>query len=558
MECIACGPQLQEPSKTGRFTLARGMHGSLGVRYLFGWACVYAFAAFAAAGCADGSGGTGGAGGGGAGGTAGSGGSGGMGGGGAGGAGGAADSAWALSIGASLNDRGSGLAALPDGTFVVTGAFQETVAFGAGEANETALTSAGVEDVFVARYDGDGALSWAKRAGGVAPEGGTAVATFADGSSVVCGAFQQTATFGLGEPNETMLTSVGGDDVFVARYNADGTLAWAKRAGGAEFDTCRGNATLSDGFSVIAGGFAGSITFGAGETNETTLTASGSVEGALDIFVARFGSDGSLIWATQAGGDASDIANDMATSALDSFIVGGRFEGTATFGEGESGETQLTSRGATDIFVARYNSNGTLAWVKSAGGLQGDQSWGVATFGDGSSVATGSYLGAVTFGADEANETQLSNPGEGFNVFVARYHPDGTLAWAKRAGSEMSAVGRSIGSMADGASVVTGRFEGTATFGPGEPGETKLTSGGGNDMFLAGYEATGNLRWATRAGGAGAAAGNSVVSLSDGSIAVTGLFTGTTTFHGGTADETDLTSNGERECFVARYSGNGI
>ena len=49
--------------------------------------------------------------------------------------------------------------------------------------------------------------------------------------------------------------------MFIARYNADGTLAWAKRAGGTEWETCRGIASLSDGSSVIAGGFAGAATF---------------------------------------------------------------------------------------------------------------------------------------------------------------------------------------------------------------------------------------------------------------------------------------------------------
>ena len=55
-----------------------------------------------------------------------------------------------------------------------------------------------------------------------------------DGSSLVTSFFWDTDTFGPGEPGQTLLTSAGGADIFVARYNPDGTLAWAKRAGGSE------------------------------------------------------------------------------------------------------------------------------------------------------------------------------------------------------------------------------------------------------------------------------------------------------------------------------------
>ena len=56
-----------------------------------------------------------------------------------------------------------------------------------------------------------------------------------DGSSLVTGMFGGTATFGPGEPEETTLTPAGGANIFVARYNPDGTLAWAKRAGGERY-----------------------------------------------------------------------------------------------------------------------------------------------------------------------------------------------------------------------------------------------------------------------------------------------------------------------------------
>ena len=79
-----------------------------------------------------------------------------------------------------------------------------------------------------------GALVWAKRAGGTSSDGGRGIATDGAGNSYVSGRFSGTATFGLGEANQTTLTSAGGPDIFVAKYDPSGALIWAKRAGGTQ------------------------------------------------------------------------------------------------------------------------------------------------------------------------------------------------------------------------------------------------------------------------------------------------------------------------------------
>jgi hypothetical protein len=142
--------------------------------------------------------------------------------------------------------------------------------------------------MFIARYNPDGTLAWAKRAGGVFFLAvGLEITTLSDNLTAVTGSFYGSATFGPGEPNQTVLTSAGGYDIFIARYNPDGTLAWAKRAGGASSyyeDSGNGITTLSDNSTVVTGAFYGSATFGPGEPNETVLTSAGS----RDIFIARF------------------------------------------------------------------------------------------------------------------------------------------------------------------------------------------------------------------------------------------------------------------------------
>ncbi|MGH8564958.1 MAG: SBBP repeat-containing protein, partial [Gammaproteobacteria bacterium] len=139
---------------------------------------------------------------------------------------------WARQAGGTSSDEARGIGVDGSGNSYVTGRFRDTATFGPGETNETMLTSAGGNDVFVAKYDSLGDLVWAKRAGGTSDDDGRGIAVDGSGNSYVTGFFPDTATFGPGETNETMLTSAGGNDVFVAKYDSLGDLVWAKRAGG--------------------------------------------------------------------------------------------------------------------------------------------------------------------------------------------------------------------------------------------------------------------------------------------------------------------------------------
>ncbi|MCX6645370.1 MAG: hypothetical protein NTY09_03295 [bacterium] len=241
----------------------------------------------------------------------------------------------------------------------------------------------------------------------------------------------------------------------------------------------------------------------------------------------------------------------MTTLSDNSTVVTGRFYESGTFGPGELNETILTSAGYGDIFIARYNPDGTLAWAKSAGGGSDyDEGYGITMLSDNSTVVKGRFWGSATFGPGELNETVLTTDGVAdADIFIARYNPDGTLAWAKRAGGTSDDYGQGITALADSSTVVTGRFYGSATF---EPGVT-LTSAGQADIFIASYNPDGTLAWAKRAGGTSYDEGYGITTLSDNSTVATGVFGGSATFGPGEPNQTDLTSAGLFDIFIARY-----
>ena len=387
------------------------------------------------------------------------------------------------------------------------------------------IINAGGEVLFEADVIGDDEItysSWATQAGGTDSDIGYGVSVLADGSSIVSGYFQGTATFG-----STTFTSAGNYDVFVAKLDASGNYEWATQAGGTDSDNGKGVSVLADGSSIVIGTFRGNATFGS-----TTLTSAGG----SDVFVAKLDASGNYEWATQAGGTGDDYSPSVSVLADGSSIVIGTFRGNATFGN-----TTLTSAGSEDIFVAKLNPNGDYQWATRAGGVDGEYGYGVSVLADGSSIVTGNFKKTGTFG-----DIELTSAG-GFDVFVAKLDASGTYEWATKAGGTNVDAGRDISVLADGSSIVTGPFQGTATF-----GSTTFTSAGSNDVFVAKLDASGDYEWATRAGGTSSDTGYGVSVLADGSSIVTGYFQGTATF-----GSTTFTSAGSNDVFVAKLDASG-
>ncbi len=409
--------------------------------------------------------------------------------------------AWATKGGGTGDAVAYGVSTLADGSSIITGYFDGTATFG----TTPSLTSSGT-DTFTAKVNADGTYAWATKGGGTGDAVANGVSALADGSSIITGYFDGTATFGA-TPN---LTSAGFADTFTAKVNADGTYAWATRGGGLGSDVASGVSALADGSSIITGSFSGTATFGA----TPNLISSG---GSNDTFTAKVNVDGTYAWATRGGGASADYAYDVSALADGSSIITGVFRGTAIFGD-----TPLIniSTGIADTFTAKVNADGTYAWATRGGGLGSDVASGVSALADGSSIITGHFNGTATFG------TTPDLTSAGFvDTFTAKVNAGGTYVWATRGGGTDNDVAYGVSALADGSSIITGYFGGTATF-----GTTSLISAGSLDTFTAKINANGTYAWAIRGGGTGDDIAYGVSALADGSSIITGHFNGTATF----------------------------
>ncbi len=441
-----------------------------------------------------------------------------------------------------------------------------------------------------------GLLMWAKKAGGQLTDRGRSMVALSNDKIVVTGEFSQVfpptelenipATFGPGEPNETVLVDPKLGDIFVACFNpSDGTLFWAKRAGGTGYDCALGITALSDDSVVITGfygatsysGAAGAV-FGEGELGETFLEGT-SQNG--NFFIARYMPDGSLLWAKRAIGEPyynnenTERGHAVTSLSDDRIIATGVFGNKAIFGENEPNETALYyDPYYWDIFIACYNPDGTLAWARRDGGSELERPLGITALANNDFVITGEFgtqdVKPATFGDGDPNEISLYTVG-GDDIFIARYNSGGVLQWAKRAGGVCNDAGYAVAAMSDNTVVVTGSYgnygdpdEGPATFGPGEPGQVILPHAGWDDIFVARYSTNGSLMWARRAAGESQEIGHGITVLSDNKFAIAGEFWDTITFGEGDPDETTLDTypNSDpnfvySDIFVAWYNPDG-
>ena len=308
---------------------------------------------------------------------------------------------WARSIGGTGTDSGEDIATDSSGNVYVIGQYSGSVTIGS-----TTLTSAGSDDVFVAKYDTSGTVQWARSISGTGPDFGYGIATDSSGNVYVTGRYLGgTVTFA---PGTTLTNNItGSSDVFVAKYDTSGTVQWARGFGGQSSDSGYGIATDSSGNVYVTGKFrGGSVTIGS-----TTLTGSDFD----NAFVAKYDTSGTVQWARGISGQFTEATGDgIAVDSGGNVYVIGYYAGTVTFASG----TTLTSTGSYDVFVAKYDTSGTVQWAISSGGTSIDYGYGIATDSGGNVYAIGTYGGTITF----ASGTTLTSAGSN-DAFVAKYSP---------------------------------------------------------------------------------------------------------------------------------------
>lgn len=374
---------------------------------------------------------------------------------------------------------------------------------------------------------------WAKSAGNSGYDYGNSVAADNAGNSYLTGSFNTSITF---DPSHSF-TSAGSSDIFLVKYDPEGTIIWAVSAGGSDAEIPMSVAVDKTGNVYVAGYFkSSSLVFGT-----TTLTNAGG--NTYDLFLVKYDPSGTVLWAKSAGGTGDDRAYSVAVDTLgNSFLTGYFVSSTITFGT-----LPLNNTGALDLYLVKYDENGNALWANSASGTGFEYSYSVAVDKAGNSFITGSFnSNTLTF----APLMTISGPAN-TNIFVAKYSPAGLPLWAKQAGIVNDNIGYSVATDTTGNCFVAGSFKGsTLVF-----GTTTLTNKGHSDIFVVKYNGLGDPLWARSAGGSQEDAGKAVTTDKAGYCYLAGYFKsdsitiGTTVLNNNFASTADIV--------ISEYSPSG-
>ncbi|MES2619586.1 MAG: SBBP repeat-containing protein [Bacteroidota bacterium] len=306
------------------------------------------------------------------------------------------------------------------------------------------------------------------------------------------------------------------------------TWNWAKGEGDIGDDVSNSVTMDENGNAYVTGNIAGRADF------------SGTFyqgRGLYDVFIAKYDPQGNVVWVKTAGGTADDEGKSIRYSK--NFIyVTGYFKGSATFAT-----TNLTSQGDADVFVAKYDLDGNLMWVRQASGAGKDYGSSIDVDLSGNVYVAGTYEDGLSLAS-----TQLSTTNVYSESFFAKYDASGNLVWAK---STIGTAANLITGLAfdnHNSIFLTGYFS----------GNFKLNSGNLNssspsyDIFLAKVDENGNLQWLNRAGSTYEDASQGVCSDKDGNPSIVGYFAGTAIF--GT---NSVTYHDYNDIFVAHYDALG-
>lgn len=368
---------------------------------------------------------------------------------------------------------------------------------------------------------------WTKIAGGPAVDKVTGIAVDIAGNIFITGYFDSTIAF-----DSTRLISAGGTDIFIAKYDADGVMLWAKQVGGQNDDYASAISTDIAGNCYITGFFfiqGISSTFG-----NTTITEAGDA----DMFISKFSAGGNLLWVRNAGGRNNDGSYGIASDVSGNSYVTGYFSGTAYFGN-----TKISSVGYTDVFIAKYDAAGNLVWVKTGGGSYQDLSYGICTDVAGNCYVTGFFTGSASFSG-----TTLSSAGYfDTDVFILKYNPSGVLMWAKRSGGTGNDFGYGISVAKSGHIYVSGTFKGTKSF-----GDNILTRLTGSNGFISKFDANGKLLWSKSTNGSELNEFTKVTSDAAGNCYVSGYISGEVTIG-------NISLKGAaKDAYVAKFDLKGV
>lgn len=341
------------------------------------------------------------------------------------------------------------------------------------------------------------------------------------GNSIAVGHFSSQLIIG----NDT-LNSSGSLNVFIAKYDVNGTPIWARKFGGSSTDIVYGMGVDPLGFVYITGG------------SRSSMTVAGTVFPANqygDFYLVKYAPNGNLLWAVHGGTPGGESGENIGFDAQGNVYVAGSMGNALTIGT-----TTLPQEGVASAFVAVFSPQGQVLRAHNhSGPFAYNGARGIAVLANGDHYLVGQYDGSVVFGTDTLQGID--------NCWVAKFDAAGNYQWSRDMQGPDYHVWYDVGASANGDVFLVGDFYDTLYFGGNVYPVVGL-----NDIIIAHYDANGNLLDHRIIATPGNEDGQSIAVKPNGDYYISGEYSSGASFGG-----PSMPSFGFFDLFVAKYSANG-
>ncbi|MGB1316748.1 MAG: hypothetical protein ACPG5W_01010, partial [Flavobacteriales bacterium] len=292
----------------------------------------------------------------------------------------AGDLLWIRNFGGADHDFVYDLAVDQNGNAVITGQFKGTITVGTNvynsiidpEENEPSY------DLFVVKYDSNGAVLWSKHGQAIYEDRGTGLAINSNNEIALIGQFSDTLTLSNTYNNHVYNTG------FVMMMDADGDELWLKRMS-ASLCIPHDIVFHQDSLLYVTGDFTGQL--GIFATPPVTTTSSFSKK----IFLAKMNTQGSVLWLENDGSDSQFSSRAVEVDASGNAYVSGYFKCRLDEYSQEYGDGVFYSAGHRDVFISKYSHEGVRQWERQFGGPGDDLAWDLIISTADQPIISGAY-----------------------------------------------------------------------------------------------------------------------------------------------------------------------
>jgi hypothetical protein len=235
------------------------------------------------------------------------------------------------------------------GNVYVCGTFSDTLKV----ENTTLVVTGGDNNIFLAKFNNAGILQWARQITGSLFSDVTIIAD-QQGNVILCAPFSDSVTIG-----NSNFTTWGYGDVFLAKYNPSGNVLWAKHIGGTDMEYC-GFVSVDAGNNIYLTG-----EFLSRQLNFTGLSMTLN-ESDGDVILAKYSPDGIPQWAHDYGdGDSTEYARmNCWPSAIETDAIGNSYIYGWTGSQNYYGSYFLESPYSYNFFLTKIDNTGQVLWAK--------------------------------------------------------------------------------------------------------------------------------------------------------------------------------------------------